>query len=75
MTEVLGDEARVAGRLPKPARRGVAQRVGRDLLLDPGTLDGAFDERREDLRLQSSAGETAEDGIGRLWSFLLSEPT
>ena len=69
--EVFRHESRVAGRLAKPARRRVAQRVRRDLLLDPGALDSSSDDRREHLRLQPSASEAAEDALalqGNPWS-------
>jgi hypothetical protein len=66
MTEVLGDEAGVAALLAEPGRRGVAQRVRGDVLLDRAALGGATDDVGEDRFLQASAGEPAEDGIGRL---------
>ncbi len=42
--EVLGDEAGIAALLPKPGRGSVAQRVGGDVLLDPGARSGASDD-------------------------------
>lgn len=66
MAEVLGDEAGVAEFLPEPGRRGVAQRMRGDVLLDPGALRGTTDDVGEDRLLEAPAGEPAEDGIGRL---------
>ncbi len=65
VAEVLGDEPGVAALLPEPGRSGVAQRVRSDVLLDPGALGGAADDVGEDRLLQASAGETAEDRVGR----------
>ncbi len=65
VAEVLGDEAGVAELLAQPGRGGVAQRVGGDVLLDPGARRGAPDDVGEDRLLQASAGEPAEDRIGR----------
>ena len=66
VAEVLGDEARVAELLAEPGRSRVAQRVGGDVLLDPGALRGAADDVGEDRLLQASTGEPAEHGVGRL---------
>jgi hypothetical protein len=66
VAEVLGDEAGVATLLAQPGRGGVAQRVGGDVRLDPGSRRGAPDDVGEDRLLQASAGEPAEDRIGRL---------
>jgi len=66
MAEILGDEAGVAELLPEPGRRGVAQRVRGDVLLDPSALRRATDDVGEDRLLQASAGKPAEDGVGRL---------
>lgn len=52
----------VATLLAQPGRGGVAQRVGGDVLLDPGSRRGAPDDVGEDRLLQASAGEPAEDG-------------
>jgi hypothetical protein len=65
MTEVLGDKAGVADLLAEPGRGCVAQRVGGDVLLDPGALRGSPDDVGEDRLLQASTGETAEDRVGR----------
>ena len=66
MAEVLGNEAGVAALLAEPGRRGVAQRVRGDVLLDPSALRRATDDVCEDRLLQASAGKPAEDGVGRL---------
>ena len=61
VAEVLGHQARVAGRLAKPGRRGVAKRVGGDALLDARPACGARDDPGEDRRLQAPAAQAAED--------------
>ena len=61
MAEVFGDQARVAGRLAKPGRGGVAQGVGGDALLDPSALRRASDDPGEDRGLQAPAAQAAED--------------
>jgi hypothetical protein len=66
VAEVLGNEAGVAALLAEPGRRGVAQRVRGDVLLDPSALRRATDDVGEDCLLQASAGKSAEDGIHRL---------
>jgi hypothetical protein len=68
VAEVCGDEPGIAGLLAEPGRRGVAERVGSDALLDRGLLGGAADDRGEDRRLQPLSLESAEDGrvAGRL---------
>lgn len=66
MAEVLGDEPRVAEFLAEPGRGRVAERVRGDVLLEPGALRGAADDVGEDRLLQSSAGQPAEDRVGRL---------
>src|SRR5712692_9758131 len=48
VTKVFGDEAGVAQLLPEPGRRGVAQRVRGDVLLDRGALRGSPDDVGED---------------------------
>ena len=48
VAEVLGDETGVAELLAQPGRGGVAQRVGGDVLLDPGARRGAADDVGED---------------------------
>jgi hypothetical protein len=49
----------------EPSRGGVAQRMGGDVLLDPGALRGSPDDVGEDRLLQASTGATAEDRVGR----------
>ena len=63
--EVLSDEPGVAELLAEPGRRGVAQRVRGDVLLDPSALRGATDDVGEDRLLQPPTLEPAEDGVGR----------
>ena len=65
VTEVFGDEAGVTKLLTEPGRRGVAQRVGGDMLLDTSALRGAADDVGEDRLVQASAGKTADDWVGR----------
>ena len=65
VAEILGDEAGVAELLAEPGRGGVAQRVGGDVLLDPGAPGGAADDVGEDRLVQTSPGEPADDRVGR----------
>src|SRR6266511_2987786 len=74
VAEVLGNEARVACCLAEPCCSGVAQRMGGYAFLEPGPLGGSLDNGGEDLRLQSPAGETAEDGSARRALSFTAEP-
>ena len=65
VTEVLGDQAGVAGGLAQPRRRGVAQRVCGYVLRDPGARARTADDVGEDRRLKPSAVKAAEDGVRR----------
>jgi hypothetical protein len=65
VSEVLGDEAGVAELLPEPGRCGVTQGVRGDVLLQSGSPGGAADDVGEDRLLEASAGEPAEDRVGR----------
>jgi hypothetical protein len=51
VAEVLSDEAGVAGCLPEPGRRRVAERVRRDVLVEPRAFGGPRDDAREDCLL------------------------
>ena len=66
LPKVLGDEARVAPLLAEPGCCGMAQRVRGDVLVDLSARGGAADDVSEDRLLQASAGEPAEDRVGRL---------
>ena len=48
MAEGLGYQAGIAALLPQPGRSSVAQRMGGDVLLDPGSRCGAPDDVGED---------------------------
>jgi hypothetical protein len=65
VAEVLRYETRVAELPAQPGCRCVSQRVGGDVFLDAGALGGAADDVGEDRLLESSAGEPAEDRVGR----------
>jgi hypothetical protein len=65
VTEVLGDQAGVAGGLAQPRRGGVAQRVCGHVLCDPGARCRPADDVGEDRRLKPGAVKTAEDGVRR----------
>src|SRR4051794_28126060 len=66
VAEVLSDETRVAEFLAKPCCGRVAQRVRRNVLRDVGTCRGATDDVGEGRLLQTTAGEPAEHGVGRI---------
>jgi hypothetical protein len=66
VAEVLGDEAGVPDLLAEPRRGRVAQRVRGDVLLEPGSLRRTPDDVGENRFLEASAGEAAEDRVGRL---------
>jgi hypothetical protein len=58
VAEVGGDEAGLACLLSQPGGRGVPERVGGDALLEPRSLRGAVDDRRQDRRLEPVPFET-----------------
>jgi hypothetical protein len=63
VAEVLGDQARVGGRLAKPGGRGVPQRVRGDVLLEARPAACAPDDRGENALLQAAALQPAEDRL------------
>lgn len=74
VAEVLGDKAGVAAFLAQPGRGSVAQRVGGDVLLDPGARGGSPDDVGEDRLLQASTVKPTEDRVGRLGLSRVAQP-